>query len=264
MDALVAQFENMKIGGVKVAIANVDIMRKALALLNELSDDVNITFSTQGMKIVAMDTGHVSLSAVKFSKGMFDVYSLGKETVIGVKLSNLVKVLSCVDGPTSFVYDEETPDFFKISTEHGNFQMGLIDLESEEMEIPDMDFEVEIDADSAVFQKHVKNLAMFGGALRIQAGDEVWMSSSGEIGTGSIRVEGSRVKVSGPLDSSFSLKYINTFCKAANVSKTVALRLSPEQPLLLKYEFADDSYISFFLAPRYEEDNEDEDEGEDE
>ena len=259
MDSLIAQFEKLAVGNVKIAIANVDIIRKALALLGELSDDVNITFSDQGMKIVAMDTGHVSLTAVKFARGMFDVYSLGKETVIGVKLSNLVKVLSCVDGPTSFVYDEETPDYFKIATEHGNFQMGLIDLESEEMEIPVMDFEVEIDADSAVFQKHVKNLAMFGGALRIQAEDEVWMSSSGDIGTGSIRLEGSRMKVSGPLESSFSLKYINTFCKAANVSKTVALRLSPEQPLLLKYEFAEDSYISFFLAPRYEEDNEEDD-----
>ncbi|AGE56037.1 putative DNA polymerase sliding clamp 2 [Acanthocystis turfacea Chlorella virus MO0605SPH] len=262
MDELIAQFEKLAVGGVKVAIANVDIMRKALALLSELSDDVNITFAEHGMKIVAMDTGHVSLTAVKFAKGMFDVYSLGKETVIGVKVSNLVKVLSCVDGPTSFVYDEEeTPDFFNISTTHGNFKMGLIDLDSEEMLIPDMDFEVEIDADSSVFQKHVKNLSMFGGALRIQADDEVWMSSSGDIGTGSIRLEGSRVKVSGPLDSTFSLKYINTFCKAANVSKTVALRLSPEQPLLLKYEFAEDSYISFFLAPRYEEDdNEEEDE----
>ncbi|AGE49555.1 putative DNA polymerase sliding clamp 2 [Acanthocystis turfacea Chlorella virus Can0610SP] len=259
MDSLVAQFEKMNICGVKVAIENPDIIRKALALLSELSDDVNITFAEQGVKIVAMDTGHVSLTAVKFARGMFNVYSLGKETVIGVKLSNLVKVLSCVDGPTSFVYDEETPDFFNISSTYGKFQIGLIDLESEEMLIPDMDFEVEIDADSSVFQKHVKNLSMFGGALRIQADDEVWMSSSGDIGTGSIRLEGSRVKVSGPLDSTFSLKYINTFCKAANVSKTVALRLSPDQPLLLKYEFASNSYISFFLAPRYEEDNEEED-----
>jgi proliferating cell nuclear antigen len=259
MDELVAQFEKLAVGGVKVAIANVDIMRKALALLSELSDDVNITFAEKGMKIVAMDTGHVSLTAVKFSKSMFDVYSIAKDTVIGVKLSNLCKVLTCVDGPTSFVYDEETPDLFNISSTYGNFKLGLIDLESEEMEIPDMEFEVEIDADAVVFQKHVKNLAMFGGALRIQANGDVWVSSSGEIGTGNIRLEGSRVKVSGPLDSTFSLKYINTFAKAANVSKTVFIGVSPQQPLLLKYEFAEDSYISFFLAPRFEEEEDEED-----
>ena len=260
MDELIAQFEKMGMGGVKVAIGNVDIIRKALSLLSELSDDVNITFAEKGMKIVAMDTGHVSLTAVKFAKGMFDVYSIGKETVIGVKLSNFCKVLTCVDGPTTFVYDEETPDLFSISSTCGNFKLGLLDLESEDMEIPDMEFEVEIDADATVFQKHVKNLAMFGGACRIQADkSEVWMSSSGEIGTGNLRLEGSRVKVSGPLDSTFSLKYINTFAKAANVSKTVFIRVSPQQPLVLKYEFAEDSYISFFLAPRFEEE-----EGEDE
>jgi proliferating cell nuclear antigen len=68
-----------------------------------------------------------------------------------------------------------------------------------------------------------------------------------------------RVKINGKLNATFSSRYLVTFSKAAHLSKTAHIKISNNQPILLKYEFGPESYISFFLAPKMNED-EDEDE----
>jgi proliferating cell nuclear antigen len=84
------------------------------------------------------------------------------------------------------------------------------------------------------------------------------MSTSGDIGKVSMTIHDQRVKIKGQLTAKFSSRYLVTFAKAASLSKTAFIRLTNEQPILLKYEFGPDSYISFFLAPKIADDDDDE------
>jgi proliferating cell nuclear antigen len=243
-------------GCMQVVCDSPDVIRKVFALLDELSNDVNLQFTEKGLKVQSMDTSHVCLSTVKISKDFFADYNVPKFTVIGIKLSSLVRVLTCIDGQFAFEYSEKSPDEFVICSENEHFSLKTIDLDSEEMEVPEMEYDVEIDADASVLQKHLKNIASFGDTTKITIeNSNVTASASGEIGTASIVISGSRVKITGNLSVGFASRYLVTFAKAASVSKVAQLFFANEQPAVMKYEFGKDSYISFFLAPKIEDDD---------
>lgn len=258
MDSLTSQFANMNLG-LRVSCNDTDAVKKIFQLLDELNDDVNMMFTEHGLKIQTMDTSHVALSTVKISKGFFAEYTVPAFTAIGVKISTITRVLGCIDGGFSFEYSEDTPDNLIVRSETQNFMLNTIDLDSEEMEAPEAEYDVEIDADSIVIQKYFKNLALFGDTVSVTTDDaNVYMGTTGDIGKVSFQVTGQRVKIHGKLNAKFSSRYLVTFAKAASLSKTSQLRFANEQPVLIKYEFAEESYISFFLAPKIMDDEEDE------
>lgn len=258
MSDIEEQFQNMSLSTLKVTTGHTDLFRKSLTLVSELADDVNLTFSERGLHVATMDVGHVSLTKLKISRRFFDSYHFSREVVIGMKLSNLCRVLSCIDTSLTIEYSEDEPDVLSLTSEDGHaFKLRALDIDSEDMQIPDAEYEVEIDADAGVFQKYMKNLSIFGDDLTVEGdGNRVHMSSSGEIGNGKIQFDGFRVVVRGTLKASFALKYLVTFSKASAFSKDVSIRCSNELPMKISYSFDTDSYISFYLAPKFDEEDE--------
>ena len=258
MDSLSEKMNSMSLG-FKVVVENAEVLKKMFMLLDELNDDVNLMFTEHGMKIQSMDTSHVALTTVKISKEFFTTYSVPQFVTIGIKLSTLVRVLACMDSQVCFEYSEDAPDEFVVCSEHEHFRLRTIELDSEEMEVPDMDCDVEIDADAGVLSKYFKNMASFGDTMTFFTdNDTVSMTTFGDIGHASMSFHDQRVKINGKLSAKFSSRYLVTFAKAASISKTANIRLANEQPVTIKYEFGKDSYISFFLAPKISDDDEDE------
>jgi proliferating cell nuclear antigen len=129
-----------------------------------------------------------------------------------------------------------------------------VDLESDEMDIPDMDVEVEITADSSVLQKYIKNIASFGDTIEFKTvGNEIVMKTSGDIGSVELRVD-QPIAIHGTMSASFASRYLVTFMKAANISKKIRINLHSELPVMFEYEFAENSFIKFFLAPKITDD----------
>ena len=256
MDSLTAQFANMNLG-LRVTCNDTDAVKKIFQLLDELNDDVNLMFTEHGLKIQTMDTSHVALSTVKISKGFFTEYVVPNFTAIGIKISTISRVLGCIDGCFSFEYSEDTPDNLIVRSETQNFMLNTIDIDSEEMETPEADYDVEIDAESTVIQKYFKNLSLFGDTVSVTSDDaNVYLGTSGDVGKVSFQVTGQRVVINGRLNAKFSSRYLVTFAKAASLSKTSQIRFANDQPVLIKYEFGPDSFISFFLAPKIMDDDE--------
>ena len=237
---------------IRVVFTSADIFLKVFTLLDELCDCVNLQFCENGIHINSMDSSHVCLVAVKFAKEYFEEYTIDSTITIGVKVSNLVKVLKCIEDPVLF---ECSGDELIIMTKNDKYIMKTIDIESEDMNIPDMDVEVEINADYSVIQKYIKNIASFGDTIEFKTmGDEIIMKTSGDIGTVELRVD-QPVKIRGTMSASFASRYLVTFMKAANISKKILVNLHSELPVMFEYEFANNSFIKFFLAPKITDDD---------
>ena len=155
--------------------------------------------------------------------------------------------MKCVEG--SVLFECSDNELF-VMTENDRYVMKTMDIDSEEMDIPDMDVEVEITADSSVLQKYIKNIASFGDTIEFKTiDDEIIMKTSGDIGTVELRVD-QPVTIHGQLSASFASRYLVTFMKAANISKQIRVKLHSELPVMFSYEFAENSFIKFFLAPK--------------
>ncbi|AGE54390.1 putative DNA polymerase sliding clamp 2 [Paramecium bursaria Chlorella virus NY2B] len=237
---------------------NSDTIKKIFVIFNELVDIANLSFRDDGLYVQSMDTSHVSLMNLRIGKEYFEDYSVTQEATVGIKISNFIKILDCVGNEEvtiSFTYDN--PDELIIKSEYSDFKMKTIDIETEEMNIPEMDIDVIIDADSGVIQKYLKNVAGFGDTVKIYTHDDaVHMKTIGDIGEVDFQIHDQRVEIKGRLSCEFATRYLMTFAKAAGISKRVVIKLLDDQPGIFTYTFDEesDSYISFFLAPKMSED----------
>lgn len=238
---------------IRIVLESADTFLKVFSSLDELCDSANIIFCEDGISISSMDSSHVCLVAVKFAKEYFEEYTISSTITVGIKVSNLVRVLKCVEGSVLF---ECSDDEFFVMTENDKYNLKTMDIDSEEMDVPDMDVEVEITADSSVLQKYIKNIASFGDTIEFKTVDnEIVMKTSGDIGSVEFRVD-QPVTIHGTMSASFASRYLVTFMKAANISKKIRINLHSELPVMFEYEFAENSFIKFFLAPKITDDDE--------
>lgn len=63
------------------------------------------------------------------------------------------------------------------------------------------------------------------------------------------------VEMQEPVSLTFALRYLNSFCKATNLSTTVTLSMSKELPVVVEYKILDVGYIRYYLAPKIEDDD---------
>jgi proliferating cell nuclear antigen len=253
MNDLETGFQNLTLSPVRVVAHSADIFRKLCGLLHELVHDVNLVFTERGLKIHSMDTCHVCFISLRIDAAYFKEYKVLRETIVGIKLETLVRVLGCVENDVVVEYHD---DDLVIRSEDSLFSLKTLSLESEDMDVPDMVADVEIDADAGVIQKYLKNMAMFGDTLRLfSKDDEVHMSTSGDIGLVNMKLQDQRVRISGTLSASFATRYILTFAKAANISKRVLINITNENPIHFKYQFGENSWIQFYLAPKIDEED---------
>jgi len=237
---------------IRVVLENADMFLKIFTSLDDLCDSVNIIFGEDGISINSMDSSHVCCVVVKFSKEYFEEYIINSTIAVGMKINNFVRVLKCVEGSVLF---ECSDDEFFVMTQNDKYALKTIDIDSTEMDIPEMDVEVEITADSTVIQKYIKNIASFGDTIKFETNnDELVMKTSGDIGAVELRVD-QFITIHGNLSASFASRYLVTFMKAANISKQIKINLHSELPVMFEYEFAEKSFIKFYLAPKITEDD---------
>merc|ERR1712159_140613 len=146
-----------------------------------------------------------------------------------------------------------------------DFELKLMQIESEHMEIPEQQYKVVAKMPSAEFLKVCRDLKEFGETMQIQASkDGIRFSVQGDVGTGNVVLkpreaekpeERVSLTVHEAVTATFALRYLVTFAKAAPLSSTVELGLGPDSPLMVKYELenADNGYMRFYLAPKIDE-----------
>jgi len=251
---IIAQMSSLKLSysPIRVVLENAEMFLKVFTSLDDLCDSVNIIFDDDGISISSMDSSHVCLVAVKFAKEYFDEYTINSTIAVGMKINNFVRVLKYVEG---YVLFECSDDEFFVMTQSDKYSLKTIDIDSEDMEIPEMDVEVEITADSTVIQKYIKNVASFGDTIKFETNNnELVMKTSGDIGTVELRVD-QPITIHGNLSASFASRYLVTFMKAANISKQIKINLHSELPVMFEYDFAENSFVKFYLAPKITEDD---------
>lgn len=63
------------------------------------------------------------------------------------------------------------------------------------------------------------------------------------------------IEMQEPVSLTFALRYMNSFTKATPLSNQVTISLSSELPVVVEYKVAEMGYIRFYLAPKLEEDD---------
>lgn len=142
-----------------------------------------------------------------------------------------------------------------------HFQIPLVDMEVELMEIPGIDYEVEFSLASVNFANIVTQLKMFGDSMEIQCSEEkiILYSNSTELGKMSVEISVNdltefSINEGCQLKQSFSLLYLNNICMFHKLSKEMNIKITENYPIYILYDLGEEAQMTFYLAPKINDD----------
>lgn len=243
------------------------LMKKLIESIKDIVTEINLEVTPLGMNIQAMDGSHVALVTVSLSCEGFEEYRCDKTVTLGISISQLWKLMKCGGNDDSLTLKcNAEPSYLSISFENKkikkscNFNLSLINIESENLGIPDTSYSSIITMSSSEFNRVTRELFNVAETVFIETNKEfVNFSINNEQVSGNIKIdansstnieEATTIKVNTPVNLCFALRYLNMFTKATPLSETVSLHLSSEYPLKVEYNMEGLGNLRYYLAPR--------------
>mmetsp|Transcript_11594 Transcript_11594/g.13321 ORF Transcript_11594/g.13321 Transcript_11594/m.13321 type:complete len:259 (-) Transcript_11594:129-905(-) len=245
------------------------LFKKIIDSMKDLVTDASFDFDDEGLAMQAMDSSHVALCNLKIGKDGFSLYRCDRPTSLGLSLANLAKVLKCSGTEDSLsLKATDEPDSISLLFENQSqdrimdFEMKLMDIDEENLGIPEQEYKCNIVMDSNEFTRIIRDLSALGDTCVIGCTKEsAKFSVSGDIGSANITIKnaksvendtGATITVQEPVELTFALRYLKFFTQAAPLSTKVSISMSADVPLLCEFQLNAGS-ISFYLAPKIEE-----------
>jgi len=247
------------------------VFKQLIEALKDLVQDANVDCSEDGLSIQAMDSSHVSLVAVELRSAGFDHYRCDRTISLGFNSANMSKILKCAGNDDVITLKaEDTADSLMLMFESpsqdriADFELKLMDIDSEQLGIPDTDYKCTIKMPSSEFQRIIRDLQVLGDTCVISCTKEgVRFSVSGDLGTGNVLIRANSapekeedkvlIDMEEPVELTFALRYLNFFTKATSLGPCVIISMSPDVPIVVEYPIEESGHIKYYLAPKIDE-----------
>jgi proliferating cell nuclear antigen len=250
-------------------------LKKILEAVKELVTDTNFECSKEGIVLQAMDSAHVSLINLSIKSEGFDEYECDKNKTLGINMTTLAKILKCCGSDDSITIksSDESSDSVQFVFESkdedriSKFDLKLIELDGDQLGIPDATYSAVISMSSSRFKKIISDLQSMGDTCNISCNKKgVTFSVNGEDISGSIKVlpgskaedkkddEETTISLTDPISLTFALKYLGIFSKSSTLSNKVTISLASDNPVMIEYQLEIGGYIRYYLAPKIDED----------
>ena len=152
----------------QIKLENPLLLSKVVELISNLVMEVKFKIDSSGMSVVAIDPANVAMVRFFLSKNAFSQFDLGnaKQEIWGVNLEDLKKILRRVGIKSSLILKREEnrlniemPDKIK-----RNFTLSLIDVKSEDKEMPNLEFGARVEMNSVDLIDDVEDCAVVADA----------------------------------------------------------------------------------------------------
>ena len=230
-------------------------------VLKDIINDVNVYFSSEGVRILTIDTAHVTLVHMNLAAENFEEYECDMDIIAGLNMANMYKLLKSVSGQDTLTIDIHGRDVMEIQIENStkksatNFKLKLLDINEDILEVPDIPMNVVTTMPSIDFQKIARDMGNLSNEMSIiRDGNILELSCKGDFADQMTRIEyPETVPRTGNV---FSLKYINMYTKATGMCSSVQIlqdSSSDDMPVIFKYTIANLGDLKFYLAPKLDD-----------
>ncbi len=236
-------------------LENPKLFSDIISIISELVTEVKIKVTKEGLSLTAVDPANVAMVHFKIPADLFSEYTVEKDEILGINLENLRAVLRRCKPGSSLVI-ERNENTIKLSIQDRikrDFNLALIEIDSEEKEMPQWEFNsvIKLNADDLV--EVLEDCSIVSDACTFIAEPTKFIVEA--FGLHSARAEFSSDEVeihSATSMARFSLEYMSKFAKGAKISNRAQLSFSNNHPLRLDFPTGN-VVLSFVLAPRVEQ-----------
>lgn len=143
-----------------------------------------------------------------------------------------------------------------------HYELPLIDIEEEGMQIPVIEYTAELAMYSAQFADIITQLKMFGDTMEVQCSEERIALASTSQDQGKMFVEIGindllefSIDEGADLALSFSLTYLKYFCAYSRISEFVYIKFGESYPMRIGYSLGEteDASLVFHLVPKIDD-----------
>lgn len=236
-----------------VKLENPGLLSRVIEIISELVTEVRIKVNESGLSITAMDPANVSMVQFLLPKKSFSVFESGEE-VLGINLDSLKKILKRSTSASSLVF-ERNKNMLNIQIHDKikrNFNLSLIDIESEEKNFPQLEFSSMVELNSQDFSDSIEDCLVVADSCSFIISNGKFVIEAKGLNSAMSEFSGDEARISAEsCKSRYSLEYLQKFVKGARLSEKTLLKFANDHPLRMdiKNDFME---LSFLLAPRVE------------
>lgn len=149
--------------------------RALFEVLNSILTDINLYVDSHGLKISACDSSHVSLVYLRIEGSKLESFRCTRAHTVGLNIPTLYKILKTAKNSDtlSLRLEDGTRDVLEVAMSnpergaHSKWDLKLLDLDDERLEIPDHESDIVVSMASQDFQDIMKDFAAFADSIRI-------------------------------------------------------------------------------------------------
>ena len=233
----------------------------------DLIDVANVKLNKKGLSFQAVDTSRTALVDFHLGTKAFTELKSSQEIMLGIKFINLFKVFKCIDGDHSLEISNADEEkfvrlFFKDSPEMklARFNLNLVTKLEDELDIPDTPYDSKVIINSEEFSRIIRDFSQISEDLNIHANHNFFsLNVKSEFIEGTIVYKNSdahgkgrffKMNVKGNYSGTFSLKFLNEFCRSSPLSENIILYFSENTPLVVEYVIQNYGSLRYFLASK--------------
>lgn len=233
------------------------LLSKAVELISELVTEVRIKVNDYGMSITAIDLANVAMVGFKLPKSAFSQFEVREAggTVLGVNLDNLKQILKRC-GPSGSLILDKKDNLLEVNIQDRikrSFTLALIEIESEDKELPDLEFSSRVEIPSIDLIDSIEDCSVVSDACSFIIDENgKFIIEARELNSARSEFSGDEAKIDAePCKSRYSLEYLQKFMKGAKLAEKTILQFATDHPLRLEIK-SQGMELKFILAPRVE------------
>ena len=231
------------------------LFSEIISIISELVLEVRIKVSKDGMSIIAIDPANVAMVSLKLLNTAFTDFEIENDEVLGVSLESLKSVLRRCSVKSVLVMKKEE-NTLKIEIQDKikrEFNLALIDIESEEKPIPSLEFVSKIEMSSVDFAEAIEDCSVVADSCSfISEPDKFIIQGKGSLNSFKSEFSSDELNIQAQqAHSKYSLEYLQKIIKATKITDKTTINFAKDYPLKLDFNtpFIE---LSFILAPRVE------------
>ena len=232
------------------------LLSKTIDLISDLVTEVRIKINEYGLSIIAIDPANVAMVGFKLPKSAFSEFEAGNE-VLGINLDNLKSVLRRCSSGSSLILEKEE-NVLKITIQDRikrNFTLALIEIESEDKEMPSLEFSSRVEINSVDLIDSIEDCAVVSDACSFIIRDGKFVIEAKGLNSAREEFSGDEAKIEAEdCKARYSLEYLQKFIKGSKLSDKTILKFANDHPLRMDIK-TEHIELSFILAPRVETDD---------
>jgi len=235
------------------------ILSDIITIISELVTEVKLRITNEGVSLTAVDPANVAMAYFKLPSDLFSEFNLEQDQILGINLDNLKSVLKrCKPGSSLTLeknQDENKLHLGIIDRIKRDFSLSLIDIASEDKEMPEWEFDSVIKIDTTALTEAIEDCLVVSDACSFTAEPNKFIIQAAGLHSAKTEFSSDEAEiVSGNSSSRYSLEYLSKFIKGAKIASHAHLNFSKDHPLRINFPTGN-VMLSFVLAPRIEQDD---------